>query len=523
MFENIDSNIVALFYTGIGLLISAFFLFFWKKNLGLIALVVGAFFLALFMASMDPFLHLWDEQQHALVAKNMAQYPFKPMLYKDPILPYLHSYWIQNHIWLHKQPLFLWQMALSIKMFGANVLAVRLPSIIMFSLLPLIVYRIGTIVKNAQAGFIAAFFMAIANFPLELVAGRLATDHNDVAFLFYLTLSIMCWMEYQQNGKKKWLILLGITAGCAVLVKWLMGLLVYVIWFLIISVKNKGKIWEIRNYFVMIKPFVISLIVIAPWQIYCIINYPREWKWEMQMAGKHFGQVIEGHRGDWTYHFDKAMDFLYFPGVSAPFILLIIVGIGIWRSNTLNSKLFIGLTVAFIYIFFTMAATKMLGFTLIAMPLILVSFGTCISEIIVLLRNKARLKTLVPLSAFTIILFPAYQFLNVDRMQIMHSELGYWMDFERKHEMNELYAITELRKEYEDNKIVVFNSNLTPVGSVQIMFFTDYVAYPQIPNEREIQTVLKNDYKPVVLDRGNLSDSTIYDPRLTIFPVTKIY
>jgi 4-amino-4-deoxy-L-arabinose transferase-like glycosyltransferase len=164
MFENIDSNIVALFYTGIGLLISAFFLFFWKKNLGLIALVVGAFFLALFMASMDPFLHLWDEQQHALVAKNMAQYPFKPMLYKDPILPYLHSYWIQNHIWLHKQPLFLWQMALSIKMFGANVLAVRLPSIIMFSLLPLIVYRIGTIVKNAQAGFIAAFFMAIANF-----------------------------------------------------------------------------------------------------------------------------------------------------------------------------------------------------------------------------------------------------------------------------------------------------------------------------------------------------------------------
>lgn len=523
MFENIDSNIVALFLAAMIFMVSSFFLFFWKKNIGLLSLIFGTFLLGLFMASLDPFLHAWDEQQHALVAKNMMEHPFKPMLYKDPVLPYLHSYWIQNHIWLHKQPLFLWQMALSMKIFGTNVLAMRLPSVVMFSLLPLLVYRIGKILKDEKAGFVAAFFMAIANFPLELVAGRMATDHNDVAFLFYLTLSLMCWFEYQSTGKKMWLILLGISAGAAVLVKWLMGLLVYVIWFLTITAGNKFQFWNIRQYFVMIKPFVISVLVFLPWQIYCLINYPREWKWEMEMAGKHFGHVIEGHNGDWTYHFDEAMGWLYFPGDLIPFILLIVVGIAVWRMNGHVNRIFILFQIAFVYLFFTLAATKMIGFTLISLPLVLVSFGICLSEIINLFQKKIKIKQVVPVASFAVIFFPAYKFLNVEKIQVMHSDIGYWGDFERVQEMNELYNITELRKTFGDQKIVIFNANTTTVGSIQYMFFSDYIAYPQIPVKWEVDIVLENDLKPILLDRGNLYDSIPLDPRLTIFPVNTIY
>src|SRR5687768_6910766 len=76
------------------------------------SLLAGTFILRVFMAQLDPFLNLWDERYHALVAKNMMLEPFKPMLYANPVLPYSFDSWTNNHIWLHKQPLFLWQIAL---------------------------------------------------------------------------------------------------------------------------------------------------------------------------------------------------------------------------------------------------------------------------------------------------------------------------------------------------------------------------------------------------------------------------
>jgi 4-amino-4-deoxy-L-arabinose transferase-like glycosyltransferase len=83
------------------------------------------------MANLDHFLILWDEQYHALVAKNMLKNPFKPTLYPVELLDYDYRNWSANYIWLHKQPLFLWQIALSLKIFGTTELAVRLPSILL--------------------------------------------------------------------------------------------------------------------------------------------------------------------------------------------------------------------------------------------------------------------------------------------------------------------------------------------------------------------------------------------------------
>ena len=93
-------------------------------------------------------------------------------------------------------------MAASMKVFGANVIAVRLPSVLMHAFLPYLIYRIGKRVSTPRAGFIAAFIFALLHFPLELVAGRYATDHNDIAFLFYVTWSIMCLVEYHQSKAK---------------------------------------------------------------------------------------------------------------------------------------------------------------------------------------------------------------------------------------------------------------------------------------------------------------------------------
>src|SRR6185295_14523546 len=102
-----------------------------KETVSLTLLLLGAFALRLFLILRDPFLHDWDEHFHALVAKNMIAHPFMPMLLANPVFPYNYKDWTSNHIWLHKQPLFLWQMALSMKLFGVNLFALRLPSALM--------------------------------------------------------------------------------------------------------------------------------------------------------------------------------------------------------------------------------------------------------------------------------------------------------------------------------------------------------------------------------------------------------
>ena len=86
------------------------------------------------------------------------------MLIAEPHIKYSYKIWLGNHIWLHKQPWFLWQIALFFKLFGVNVFVLRLPSMLMFSGLLLLIYRIGSIVNSKSTGFYAALLFAGSHF-----------------------------------------------------------------------------------------------------------------------------------------------------------------------------------------------------------------------------------------------------------------------------------------------------------------------------------------------------------------------
>ena len=521
MFDKIDADTVPVAFVAFGFIIASFITFFWNKKWGIILLVAGSALLGYFMASLDPFLNLWDEQQHALVAKNMANNPFKPTLYNTPLLHYDHKLWIANHIWIHKQPLFLWQMAIFIKIMGAKVIAVRLPSVILHAALTYLVYRIGKSMRNETVGFIAAIFITVANFPLELIAGRYATDHNDMSFLFYITWSFFSWVEYQKTKDKKWLIWLGISAGCAVLVKWLMGLLVYVVWFLVITFQSKLKVWQIKQYFVMIKPILISLLVFLPWQIYCYFAFPKEFKHEMTYSARHFDEVIEGHSGEWDYHLDIALEALYFKKAYLaadwmPLVMLILVGIGIWQLKNNAYRLFAGITIVFVYVFFSLAATKMLGFTLIAMPIVFITMCSGIVWIKELWSKYLKIAIVNHILLGALILSPSIALLKMDWISSKHSLEDPASNDNRQGELLELELCHRLNEMYDDEKIVAFNTNITTVGAVQVMFFTDYIAYAQFPTESDLLTVLDAGYKPVIIDRNDVPEYLVNDPRVEI-------
>jgi 4-amino-4-deoxy-L-arabinose transferase-like glycosyltransferase len=201
-----------------------------KRVLALAFLLLGALGLRVFAALLDPFVNIWDEQFHALVARHMMEDPFTPMLYKKHVLPYDESNWSVAHIWMHKQPLFQWQMALSMKLFGVNEFAMRLPSVLLSTAVVFFIYRIGKITVNERVGYYSAFLFGMSFFAIELAGGTMNTDHNDADFTAYVTASIWAWVEFLNSGKKRWRILVGVFVGCALLVKWLPGILVFSGW-----------------------------------------------------------------------------------------------------------------------------------------------------------------------------------------------------------------------------------------------------------------------------------------------------
>ena len=70
-FENYQ---IILFYTSIFLMVASLFLFqFGKHKLSLMLLFSGSIMFGIFMAVLNPYLSYWDEQYHALVAKNMMK------------------------------------------------------------------------------------------------------------------------------------------------------------------------------------------------------------------------------------------------------------------------------------------------------------------------------------------------------------------------------------------------------------------------------------------------------------------
>jgi 4-amino-4-deoxy-L-arabinose transferase-like glycosyltransferase len=202
-----------------------------KEKLSILFLLLTGFCFYCFAALLDPYINIWDERFHALVAKNLMKHPLLPTLYDDPIVNMAYDRWDRYHIWLHKQPLFLWQIALCFKLFGVSEFSLRIPNIISGVILIYAGYRTGKLLVNNRVGYLTGIFIISTYYIFELIAGRQAVDHNDLSFLFYISISIWSFIEYYYSGKKHWIFLIGLFSGMAILCKWLVGLLVYFGWF----------------------------------------------------------------------------------------------------------------------------------------------------------------------------------------------------------------------------------------------------------------------------------------------------
>lgn len=484
-----------LFLGSLVLFALSVFSFYTQKKVFLPLLAFSALLIASAFALAIPWLYLWDEQFHALVGKNLAKNPFHPILIDLKPEWLTNKTWADRHTWLHKQPLFLYQIALSVKLLGNTAFAVRFPSVLLHVAGVLALYDMGKILWNQKVGFLAATLFLFSFYPLGLISGRIGTDHNDSVFMIYVLLSFWAYFRFTANPTKKWAHWIGVFVGLAILTKWLVGLLVFAPWgiFALMDLWKKDK----SQLLFLMRALVVAVLVFMPWQIYIHAYFPKEAAYEMHYNTRHLFEAIEGHSGDWTFHFNNLW-FTFFSPKILIFLLCLSLAWVIYRkkANPLYLALWIGTVLLFL--FFTWSKTKMYSFIIPSYPLVLLIISYGIVQTVDIIRQNW-------LRPFAFCLIGLFMITTVFKAEDTIDDFGFIP--ESKMFGNRLLYQAQydyiVKNGTLDKKTIIINADLRGRGNISWMYFSANQALNFIPKVKTIEQMKKNGWEIQVIKWGD--------------------
>lgn len=489
-----------------------------KRSFSVLFLVLGTLLFKIFVITADEFINTWDEQFHALVAKNMSHELFTPKLYRDTILPYNYINWDKNYIWLHKQPFFMVQMAMAIKLLGNTAFAVRLPSAVCFAFATFCVYKIGENVFTKRIGFIGALFFSMNYFFNEFMVGTQPTDHNDLIFMCYIVASIWAFTEYLKNKTGfKWMLLIALFSSFAVLTKWLPGYIVFGIWFVFLIQQKHTFKTNRKDWFNLFKTFCLALILPMAWQIYTFARFPLEAAQEHAFNVAHISIAMDAHGGDAFFYFESLTKAI---GYITSFF--IIPGLILLYRYVKDKKLFICFlfAVVIVYSFFTFVATKMPGFTFFVFFIFFLGFGAIgqsLYDLFKIASNKIKQILFVAVLIYCSIVLCKFETFQ-ENHTVWKKNDGY-MQFIRSQNNNWYNTCKALTDEFKNEKLVVFNC--PEFDYIKLMFYTNYIGYSLIPSRFEVNLAKIKKYKIAILDNDNLPDYIVKDSSIIKFKTVR--
>jgi len=347
--------------------------------------------LSLFIAALLKFRNLghktikyWDELFHAIAARNLTKHFFMPTLYDQPYLPYDYKNWTHNHIWLHKPPYPLWQIAISYRLFGVNSFALRLPSVIMAGLAVFITYLIGSELYNKKVGFVAAFLQAVNPLMMNLVHGYMFSDHIDIALVFWVELSCYLLIKGVKTGKTRYYIWSGVAQGFGYLSKSYLCLVGFGIAGVIFILTRTGVLKPYKGNISakkVLAQLLFSILVAAPWVTFCLIKYTKEFIHENNMVLAHLYTQVEIWQKPWDCHLFEYMPSHYPYWYLIIFVSFFFLSAFAMKGRTL-SDLYIILWVIIVVLPLSMSVSKVPAGTDIATPALLICFAAGYSRII---------------------------------------------------------------------------------------------------------------------------------------------
>ncbi len=452
----------------------------------LLLIVVAGFLLRSFVAA-DDYLHEWDERYHALVAKNLIDAPLKPMLYSEPLLDYDYRNWSENHIWLHKQPLALWTMAGSLKIFGLSVYAFRFPSILLSTLAILLTFLIAKHFFDHRIALLSAFLHSIHGYTIEITGGRTTTDHIDLFFMVLIELGIYCAIISSKHfSKKRYVVLTGVVMGLAILTKWLPALIIIGFWG-ILNLTKPNIEWPtlIRDGCILL---FCCLVIALPWQLYIYQAFPLEAVYESNYNTRHLFEGLEGHDHPFLYHFNKIRitygELIYIPLL---WFVIIIFKRKRWKLLPLFAWLFVPL------IFFSFAQTKLAAYTLFTAPVFFILTAYFWRFLYMKLLLDRKNPWLIKLMLFLLIALP---------IRYSFERIKPFSDKERHPQW-----VADIEKLEEGENIVYFGID----RPIEAMFYKDIIAYRSIPDNSILKSLNKRGYHIFIKRQGKIEKFSFSD------------
>ncbi len=337
----------------------------------------------------------WDEGFHAVVARNLTKHPLKFTLYDQPWLPYDYKGWGENHIWLHKPPVAMWTIWGSHLIFGINAFALRLPSVISLVVVTWLTFRIAADLFDKRTGLLAAFLIGFNPFLFESIHGYRYSDHIDIALLLWVQVS--CWFLLRaiRTGKRRNYILSGVAMGIAYLSKSYLALITFgialVVWCVVRgkqmyrqkhpaadAIQNETTEAKIRLSDIGLH-FAAAVATVAPWVIYCLIYYRKEFLWEHKRVLDHLNTDVENWGASWDRPLFDYMPLFYpmfYAALVAAVLCLLVVMFRRWNL----AELFVLAWGIGVIVPHTLAETKTPSATMIAVSPLLICLAAIISR-----------------------------------------------------------------------------------------------------------------------------------------------
>jgi len=182
-------------------------------------------------------------------------------------------------------------------------------------------------------------------------------------------------------------------------------------------------------------------------------------------------------------------------------------------------KLFVSFGIAFVYLFYTLAQTKMVSFPVIVAPLIYLGLGFFTDKVLSLINSKIRSVIAQQSISISLVVGIAFTALNLTKIQNSHTDWKSHDNHFRKDEQIEMNFINSLDKKLADSNYVIFNASITHNGNIPIMFYTDYIAYSFIPSQSQIETIRKKGKKIAILNLGFIPDYITKDEEIILLEV----
>lgn len=321
----------------------------WRTDLAFLSILFGTVYLQ-FLGRV-PFLEP-DEGRYAEIPREMLESG-------DFITPFL------NYVkYFEKPPLIYWLNAFSMKLFGQNEFAARLPSALCGVLTILFVYHLGRTLFGRRQGMVAALILgSSAGFMIQ---NRMIL--TDIPLTFCLTAALGCFILAARDGERRaglYYHLFYVFSALAVLAKGLIGMVLPggVIFFHILLTRR----WRLLREMRLPTGLFLFFLVGAPWFVLVSLKNPE------------FARFFFIHE-----HFERFLTKVH--GRYQPlwfFIPILLVGMlpwsalipssfrGVWkdrRNSGGESRLYLAIWFILIFLFFSKSNSKLIPYILPVYP-----------------------------------------------------------------------------------------------------------------------------------------------------------